>query len=127
VDERLSNSNARHHRHGRGHRGALHHRRHGVCRPGHRVVGRIAEIHLANSRALEEVRKILRPQETLADAAEWADTIKAPTYEDADTQPFRLAHPAHRWRIEQPANYDDMAKARVRVQLAKAGYRLLQP
>jgi hypothetical protein len=24
----------------------------------------------------------------------WADTIKAPTYEDADTQPFRLAHPA---------------------------------
>jgi S1/P1 Nuclease len=62
--------------------------------PGHRVVGRIAEIHLANSRALEEVRKILPPQETLADASVWADTIKSFAYEDADTQPFRLAHPA---------------------------------
>jgi hypothetical protein len=66
----------------------------GFADPGHRVVGRIAELHLANSRALEELRKILRPQETLADASVWADTIKSFAYEDADTQSFRLAHPA---------------------------------
>jgi S1/P1 Nuclease len=63
--------------------------------PAHRVIGRIAEIHLANSRALMEVRKILRPQETLADAAVWPDTIKTITYEDPDTGFFRLKHPAH--------------------------------
>jgi len=62
---------------------------------GHRVTGRIAELHLTGSRALQEVRNILRPQETLADAALWADTIKAVTYEDEDTGPFRLEHPSH--------------------------------
>jgi hypothetical protein len=62
---------------------------------GHRIVGRAAEIHLANSRALKEVRSILRPQETLADAAVWPDTIKNPAYEDGDTGPFRLEHPGH--------------------------------
>ena len=45
-------------------------------------------------RALTEVRKILRPQETLADATVWPDTIKNPLYEDGDTPLFRLAHPA---------------------------------
>jgi hypothetical protein len=62
---------------------------------GHRVVGRVAELHLRNSRALQEVTKVLRPNETLADAAVWPDTIKQPTYEDGDTNPFRLEHPAH--------------------------------
>lgn len=62
---------------------------------GHRVVGRIAEIHLRNARALQEVQKILRPQETLADAAVWPDTIKSPAYEDGDTGAFRLEHPGH--------------------------------
>lgn len=61
---------------------------------GHRVVGLLAETHLGNSRALGEVRKILRPNETLADAAVWPDTIKNPLYEDGDTAPFRLEHPA---------------------------------
>jgi hypothetical protein len=61
---------------------------------GHRIVGRVAELHLQSSRALTEVRKILRPQETLADAAVWPDTIKNPLYEDGDTPLFRLAHPA---------------------------------
>ena len=61
---------------------------------GHRIVGRLAELHLRNARALEEVRKVLRPGETLADAAVWPDTIKAATYEDEDTAPFRLKHPA---------------------------------
>ena len=62
---------------------------------GHRIVGRLAEMHLAKSRALTEVRKILRPNETLADAAVWPDTIKNPLYEDGDTGLFRLEHPAH--------------------------------
>jgi hypothetical protein len=62
---------------------------------GHRVVGLIAEAHMKNTRALTEVRKILRPQESLADASVWPDTIKSPTYEDGDTALFRLQHPAH--------------------------------
>lgn len=61
---------------------------------GHRTVGLIAEAHLKGARALTEARKILRPQETLADAAVWPDTIKTATYEDGDTGLFRLAHPA---------------------------------
>jgi hypothetical protein len=63
--------------------------------PGHRVVGSIAEMHLRNTRAIKEVRKILRANETLADAAVWPDTIKSPLYEDEDTAPFRLEHPGH--------------------------------
>ena len=62
---------------------------------GHRVVGRIAETHLGTSRAIQEVRKILRPGETLADASVWADVIKDAGYEDPDAGPFRLEHPAH--------------------------------
>jgi hypothetical protein len=62
---------------------------------GHRVVGTVAEIHLRGSRAIQEVRRILRPNETLAEAAVWPDRIKSPTYEDGDTGPFRLEHPAH--------------------------------
>ena len=61
---------------------------------GHRIVGLVAEMHLKGARALTEVRKILRPQETLADASVWPDTIKTATYEDGDTALFRLAHPA---------------------------------
>jgi hypothetical protein len=62
---------------------------------GHRIVGTVAELHLRNSRALDEVRRILRPQETLADASVWPDVIKNPLYEDDDTGLFRLNHPAH--------------------------------
>lgn len=62
---------------------------------GHRIVGRLAEMHLENTRALREVRKILRPNETLAEASVWPDTIKDPLYEDGDTAIFRLNHPAH--------------------------------
>lgn len=62
---------------------------------GHRIVGRIAEIHLEGSRALREVRTLLRPGETLADAAFWPDRIKSETYEDEDTGLFRLKHPGH--------------------------------
>jgi hypothetical protein len=62
---------------------------------GHRIVGTIAELRLRDSRALTEVRKILRPNETLADAAVWADRIKDPLYEDGETPLMRLNHPAH--------------------------------
>ncbi|HXW05859.1 MAG TPA: S1/P1 nuclease [Vicinamibacterales bacterium] len=62
---------------------------------GHRIVGLLAERHLEGSRALGEIRKILEPGETLADAAVWPDTIKAIVYEDDETAPFRLEHPAH--------------------------------
>ena len=62
---------------------------------GHRIVGTLAEMHLKGTRALKEVRKILRPNETLAEAAVWPDTIKDPLYEDGDTPVFRLNHPAH--------------------------------
>jgi hypothetical protein len=62
---------------------------------GHRVVGRIAEVHLGSSRAMQEARRILRPQESLADAAVWHDTIKNPAYEDEESGPFRLEHPGH--------------------------------
>jgi len=82
---------------------------------GHRIVGRVAELYLdqsgQGSRALTEVRKILRPQETLADATVWPDTIKNPLYEDGDTPLFRLQHPAqdtyHYTNIPfQAARYD---------------------
>jgi hypothetical protein len=62
---------------------------------GHRTVGRLAELHLQGSRAIQEVRRILRPGETLAEAAVWPDTIKRAQYDDEDTAPFRLEHPAH--------------------------------
>lgn len=62
---------------------------------GHRIVGTLAELHLQNSRALKEVRRILRPNETLADASYWPDRIKDPLYEDGDTALFRLNHPGH--------------------------------
>jgi hypothetical protein len=62
---------------------------------GHRIVGTLAELHLQNTRALTEVKRILRPNESLADAAYWPDTIKNPLYEDGDTGTFRLNHPAH--------------------------------
>jgi hypothetical protein len=62
---------------------------------GHRVIGALAELHLRDSRALKEVHKILRGNETLADAAVWPDVIKDALYEDAETPMFRLNHPGH--------------------------------
>jgi hypothetical protein len=62
---------------------------------GHRIIGILAELHLHDSRAMGEVRKILRANETLADAAVWPDRIKDPLYEDEETALFRLNHPAH--------------------------------
>jgi len=62
---------------------------------GHHVIGLVAEMHLEGARALAEVRRTLRPKETLADASVWPDVIKNPLYEDEDTARFRLDHPGH--------------------------------
>jgi hypothetical protein len=62
---------------------------------GHRVIGTLAELHLNGTRALKEIRRILPPNQTLADAAVWPDTIKDPIYEDADTNIYKLNHPGH--------------------------------
>ncbi|HVL66920.1 MAG TPA: S1/P1 nuclease [Vicinamibacterales bacterium] len=62
---------------------------------GHRIIGTLAELHLRDSRALGEVRRILRPGESLADAAYWPDAIKNPLYLDEDSEIFRLNHPGH--------------------------------
>lgn len=62
---------------------------------GHRIIGTLAELHLGSARARDEVKKILRPNESLADAAVWPDEIKDPLYEDDDTAIFRMHHPAH--------------------------------
>ncbi len=67
----------------------------GFGESGHKIVGMLAEMHLKNSRALNEVRRILRPNETLAEAAYWPDRIKDSLYEDGDTAMFRLDHPGH--------------------------------
>lgn len=62
---------------------------------GHRIIGTLAELHLQDTRALKEVRRILPQNHTLADAAVWPDTIKDPLYEDADSNIFKLNHPGH--------------------------------
>lgn len=85
---------------------------------GHRVVGTIAELHLKNSRALIEVRKILRPNEALADAAVWPDRIKDPLYEDGDTPLMRLNHPA-----QDTYHYADLAYQSDRYALTATGAR----
>ena len=85
---------------------------------GHRIVGRVAELHLQGSRALNEVRKILRPQETLADATVWPDTIKNPLYEDGDTPLFRLQHPA-----QDTYHYTNVAFQSARYDLSHPGAR----
>lgn len=53
---------------------------------GHKAVGHLAEKHLAGTRAATEVRKILAPGETLADAAIWADEVKKRSFVDANAE-----------------------------------------
>jgi hypothetical protein len=101
---------------------------------GHEIVGTLAEMHLKNSRALGEVRRILRPNETLAQASVWPDRIKDPLYEDGDTATFRLNHPAHDtyhyanlpfqadgYRLDVPG-----ARSTDIVQMARESIRVLQ-
>jgi hypothetical protein len=50
----------------------------GWGRDGHSTVGQITSL-LIKSHAGDEIRKILKPGETLAGIANWADEIKTPT------------------------------------------------
>ena len=59
----------------------------------------------------------------------WADealVYAKEAYQDirltVDLGPDEAGRVPHRWRIEQPAGYDDRSRARIRVQLAKGGY-----
>jgi len=62
---------------------------------GHKTVGQIAQLHLANTNTLTRIRQILRQNETLASIATWADKVKTEsnfkpqaTHPDPDTQAF---------------------------------------
>ena len=61
---------------------------------GHETVGILAERHLAGTRAEAEVRKLLRPGESLARAAVWADEIKRGG-NDAESNAFVRDNPTH--------------------------------
>lgn len=69
---------------------------------GHKTVGQIAQLRLANTNTLVRIRQILRPNETLASIATWADRVKTEsrfgpqaTHTDPDTQDF-YRHTANR-------------------------------
>jgi hypothetical protein len=85
---------------------------------GHRVVGTLAELHLASTRALGEVKKILRQGETLAEASVWPDRIKDALYEDEGTPLMRLNHPAH-----ETYHYANLPFQAARYSLTEAGAR----
>jgi len=62
---------------------------------GHKTVGQIAQLRLANTNTLARINAILRPGETLSSIATWADKVKnednfstAATNSDPDTQHF---------------------------------------
>ncbi|HEX8131312.1 MAG TPA: S1/P1 nuclease [Pyrinomonadaceae bacterium] len=60
---------------------------------GHRTVGQVAQLHL-NPNTIARINQILRPGESLASVANWADSVKrktispTATHPDADTQHF---------------------------------------
>lgn len=76
---------------------------------GHRTVGQIAQLRLANTNALNRINQILRPGETLSTIATWADRVKneksfssTAVHADPDTQHFfrRMANqPNRRWHF----------------------------
>lgn len=62
---------------------------------GHKTVGRIADLRLANTTTMTKIKAILRPGETLSSIATWADNVKnedrfstSATNQDPDTQDF---------------------------------------
>ncbi len=62
---------------------------------GHKTIGQIADLRLANTTTLTKIKNILRPGETLASIANWADTVKTESkfrvdavHSDPDTQKF---------------------------------------
>src|SRR6185295_4665536 len=62
---------------------------------GHKTIGQIAQLRLANTNTLTRIKNILRNGETLSSIAVWADRVKdennfSPTAvnSDSDTQSF---------------------------------------
>ncbi len=62
---------------------------------GHKTIGQIAQLHLANTHTLDRINQILRPGDTLANVATWADHVKTESRfgpdainSDPDTQAF---------------------------------------
>ena len=90
---------------------------------GHKTIGQIAQLRLANTNTLVRIKSILRPGETLSSIATWADRVKdersfAPgaVHPDVDTQDFfrRLANQRNRkWHfVNLPlhcTSYNDVA------------------
>ena len=90
---------------------------------GHRTIGQIAQLRLANTNTLTKIKNILRPGETLSSVAVWADRVKdednfKPTAvnADPDTQNFfrNLANRRNRkWHFVNLAlhctGYNDVA------------------
>jgi S1/P1 Nuclease len=88
---------------------------------GHKTVGQIAQLHLANTSTLNRIRQILRQNETLASVSTWADKVKTEsnfkpnaTHPDSDTQAFfqNMANRTNRnWHFVNLAldceSYDD--------------------
>jgi hypothetical protein len=63
---------------------------------GHQTIGTIAEHYLADTRALKEVRALLKSGEGLDKAATWADRAKFPDkYLTAEMKTYVASHPDH--------------------------------
>ena len=63
---------------------------------GHSLVGKIAEIQLKDTRALKEVRKLLKPGESLVTAATWPDRLKLDESKlDPEMKAFIAANKKH--------------------------------
>ena len=76
---------------------------------GHQTVGKIASLRI-KSRTAQKIAQILKPGETLANIASWADTVKyrtGKTDPDADTNAF-LQDVAHNEKNAE-WHYDDLA------------------
>ena len=61
---------------------------------GHETIGWLAERRIAGTRAATEVKKLLRPGETLAVVSTWADRIKRGGF-DEESNDFVLRNPGH--------------------------------
>ncbi len=61
---------------------------------GHTTVGWLAQQHIRGTQAAAEVRKLLRPGETLARATVWADTIKGGA-RDEEARDYVAKNPEH--------------------------------
>ena len=66
----------------------------------------------------------LWPERWATEGLEYAEAAHKGITVTAYLGPDEDGRMAHRWRIQQPAGYEEAARGRIRIQLAKAGYRL---